>query len=118
MIDADVLDVSDALTEWERPTLIKTITTTSVDFVETEVVTGRTQACVIQVAEKEQINPDTIDWSLEYLMVHSKSAIEIDELIEYDGRDYIVTQKGPWRGYGYYEVVAVETKRPVVEVTV
>ena len=112
-----ILDVSDALTEWERPVLVKTVTKTTVDFEPVETVAGRTQDCVIQVAEKEQINPDTIDWSLEYLMVHSKSAIEIDALIEYDGRDYIVTQKGPWRGYGYYEVVAVETKRPVVEVT-
>lgn len=113
-----ILDVSDALEEWERPTLIKTVTTTTVDFVEAEVVAGRTQDCVVQVAQKEQLNPDTINWSLEYLMVHSRSALEVDELIEYDGRDYIITEKGPWRGYGYYEVVAVETKRPVVEVTV
>jgi len=112
-----ILDMSDALTEWERPTLIKTVTTTTVDFVETEVIAGRTQDCVIQVAQKEQLNPDTIDWSLEYLMVHSRSALAIDELIEFDGRDYIITEKGPWRGYGYYEVVAAETKRPLVEVT-
>ncbi len=112
-----MLDVSDALTEWEQPTTIKTVTTTTVDFEPVEVVTDRAQDCVIQVAEKEKLNLDTINWSLEYIMVHSKSAIEIDELIEDDGKDFKVVQKGAWRGYGYYEVVAEETKRPLVEVT-
>jgi len=49
-------------------------------------------------------------------MIHSKLGIEMDELIEYEGMDYIVTDRGPWRGYGYVEVVAAETKRPLVEV--
>ena len=109
-----ILDVSDTLTEWERPTVIKTVTETTVDFQPVEAVTGRTQNCVIQVAEKEKLNPATIDWSLEYLMIHSKSDIDIDELIEYEGMDYIVIERGPWHGYGYTEVVAAETKRPLV----
>jgi len=113
----NILDVSDTLTEWERPTVIKTVTETTVDFQPVEAVTGRSQLCVVQVADKEKINPGTIDWSLEYLMIHSKSAIDINELIEHDGRDYKVTDRGPWRGYGYTEVVAAETKRPLVEVT-
>ena len=112
-----ILDVSDTLTEWERPTVIKTVTETTVDFQPVEAVTGRTQNCVIQVAEKEKLNPATIDWSLEYIMVHSRQGIEIDELIEYEGMDYIVIERGPWRGYGYTEVVAVETKRPLIMVT-
>jgi len=49
----NVLDVSDALTEWERPTVIKTVTETTEDFQPVETVTSRTQNCVIQVAEKE-----------------------------------------------------------------
>ena len=112
-----ILDVSDALTDWERPTIIKTVTESTVDFEPATVVTGRSQLCVVQVADKEKINPGTIDWSLEYIMVHSRSGIEIDDLIEHDGRDYKVTDRGPWRGYGYFEVIAVETKRPVVQPT-
>jgi hypothetical protein len=109
-----ILDVSDALTEWERPTVIKTVTETTVNFIPVESVASRTQNCVIQVAEKEKLNPSTIDWSLEYLMIHSKLLIEIDELIEYEGMDYIVIERGQWRGYGFTKVIAVETKRPVV----
>jgi len=113
----NILDVSDALTEWERPTVIKTVTESTVDFEPATVVTGRSQLCVVQVADKEKINPGTIDWSLEYILIHSRSGIEMDELIEHDGRDYKVTDRGPWRGYGYTESIAVETKRPMVMVT-
>jgi hypothetical protein len=112
-----ILDVSDALTDWERPTVIKTVTESTVDFEPVTVVTGRSQLCVVQVANKEKINPGTIDWSLEYILIHSRSGIEMDELIEHDGRDYKVTDRGPWRGYGYVEVVAAETKGPLVGVT-
>ena len=112
-----ILDVSDALTDWERPTIIKTVTESTVDFQPVTVVTGRSQLCVVQVANKEKINPGTIDWSLEYILIHSRSGIEMDELIEHDGRDYKVTDRGPWRGYGYVEVVAAETKRPSAVVT-
>ena len=112
-----ILDVSDALTDWERPTVIKTVTESTVDFQPVTVVTGRSQLCVVQVADKEKINPGTIDWSLEYILIHSRQGIEMDELIEHYGRDYKVTDRGPWRGYGYVEVVAAETKRPMVVVT-
>ena len=113
----NILDVSDALTECERPTVIKTITETTEDFQPADTVTARTQNCVVQVAEKEKLNPATIDWSLEYIMVHSRKGIEMDELIEDEGRDFIVIDRGSWRGYGYTESIAVETKRPMVMVT-
>lgn len=112
-----VLDVSDALNGLLQTVRIKTVTRTTTDFEPTNTVTGRDQQCVVQVAEKENVNPDTLDWSKEYIMVHSPQSIEIDELIEHDSKDFIVTQKGPWRGYGYFEVVAVETKEPVVQET-
>lgn len=110
-------DMSDVLTEWELPRLIKTVTITSVDFVQTEVVAGRTQNCVIQVAEKEKLNPATIDWTLEYLMIHSKLGIQQGEYVEYQGADYKVIGRGPWGSYGYTEVIAEETKRPLLVVT-
>ena len=108
-----ILDVSDALLDWEQPMIIKSVTESTVDFQPVTVVTVRSQLCVVQVANKEKLNPGTIDWALEYIMVHSRQGIEIDELIEHDGRDYKVTDRGPWRGYGYTEVVAAETKRPL-----
>jgi len=109
-----ILDMSDVFTDLEVDTKIKTVTTTTTDFMRTDTVTARVQPCVIQVAEKTKINLDTIDWSLEYLLIHSREALQIDELVEFNGCDYVIKQKGAWRGYGYYEVIAVETKRPLV----
>ena len=110
-------NVSGALKAWEESYTVKTVSITTVDFVETEVVTGRSQRCVIQPADPEKLNPDTINWSLEYIVVHSQSAIEIDELIEYKGRDFRVSTRGAWGDYGFFKVVAEETKRPLKEVT-
>jgi hypothetical protein len=110
-------NMGDVLSAWEKPHLIKAVTLTTVDFVETEIVVGRTQNCVVQVAEKEKLNSETIDWALEYLMIHSKLDIEIGEYIEYKGRDFKVISRGPWEDYGYTEVFAEETKRPLKVVT-
>jgi hypothetical protein len=116
-VDNNILDVSEALDEWLQAVTIKTVTKATVDFEPNNTVVARSQECVVQVAEKEKLNPDTIDWSKEYIMVHSKSAIEISELVEYYSEDFIVTEKAPYRGYGFYEVIAVQTKKPVVSAT-
>lgn len=111
-------NMSQVLTRFERQVTIKTVSITTVDFVETETVAGRTQRCVVQVQEQEALKSDTIDWTKEYLMVHSKGSIAVGELIEFDGKDFKVIKRGPWRGYGYTEVVAEETKEPVKVVNV
>ncbi len=110
-------NLSRAIRAWQESYTIKTVTTTTVDFVETEAVIGRSQRCVIQPADPEKINIDTINWSLEYIIVHSPQAIDIDELIEYKGKDFLVSTRGAWGDYGFFRVIAEETKRPVKEVT-
>jgi len=109
-------DMSSVLVAFERPVIVKTVAITTVDFVEVETITGRSQNCVVQVADKEKLNSETIDWSLGYLMVHSSSALEQGEYIEFEGADYKIIQRGPWSGYGYTEVMAEETKRPLLVV--
>ncbi len=116
-MDSSVLNMSDVLTEWQRATTIKTVTITTTDFVQTESVTVRSQNCVVQVADKEKLQNDTIDWSKEYLLVHSKTTLAMGELIEFDGKDYKIISRGPWRGYGYIEVIAEETREPLREET-
>lgn len=109
----DILDVSDVLEEWERPHTIKTVTVETVDFEPVETVALRQQECVVQVADKEDLNKDTIDWAKEYLMIHSREPIAMGELLEFEGADYRVITRGSWRGYGYTEVTAEETKEPL-----
>jgi hypothetical protein len=109
-----ILDMSGVLAAFERLVTIKTIVRSTTDFVESVTVEGRQQKCVVQVADKSKINPATIDWNLEYLLVHTAGSLEMGELIEFNSRDYKVVQIGDWNGYGYIEVVAEETKRPLV----
>ena len=113
MIDSDILDVSDALDEWLRPILIKTVAKTTVDFEEAEIVIGRTQDCMVQVAQPEQLIKMQLDISLRHIRVHSKSDINMKELVEFEGKDFRVITPSQWSGYGYVDVMAVETKEPL-----
>ena len=107
-------NMSRTLRRWARSVTVKTISKTTVDFVSVDTASSRTQKCVVQVADKERLNSTTIDWSLEYLTIHSKDAIAIGELVEFNGADYKVISRGAWSDYGYTEVLAEETKRPLL----
>lgn len=117
MIDDDILDVSDALDDWLRPKKVKTVTTTTVDFVKQQQVVVRQQECMVQPAEKEKLRVEGIDWSLKYILVHSKEKIAIAEYIEHNGEDYKVIAPADWDGYGYCAVIAEQTKKALLEPT-
>lgn len=103
-------NMSGVLTRWERPVTIKSVSISTVDFVPVETLTPRTQLCVVQVADKDKLNADTIDWSKEYILVHTSANIELGELVEFEGLDYKIINRSPWRGYGYIEAVGEEVK--------
>ena len=116
-IDDEVLDVSGVLEEWSRPTRIKTVTETTVDFVKSETVASRTQDCVVQVQQPDQLIKRGLDVTVRHIRVHSHQQITQGELIEFNGRDYRVLHPSQWDGYGYAEVDAADTKQPVKAVT-
>lgn len=118
MIDDEVLDVSDALGDWTRPRLIKTVTVTTVDFKKVEQVAGRTQECMVQVAQPEQLIKRGLDVSVRHIRVHSEHDIDMKGLIEFNGKDYRVVTPSQWDGYGYVDVMAAETKEPLRVVNV
>lgn len=110
-------NMSDALIEWEIPVKLKTATETTVNFVKTKVVTVGDLLAVVQPAEKEKINPDTLDWSKEYLQIHSRSMLLLGQFVEYQGKDFKLVQKGNYGNYGYFEMFAEETKQPLLVAT-
>ncbi len=110
-------DVSEAFDGWLSDYPIKTVTKLTVDFEEADTVAGRTIQAVVQVAQKEKLNPDQIDWSKKYLLVHSPDQINVGEYIESDGEDYKIIEPGDWQTYGYTEAVAEQTKRTLLVVT-
>mgnify|MGYP001029574841 CR=1 FL=1 len=110
-------DVSEAIEEWATPHRVKTVTKQTVDFVEQNVVTGRNVDMMVQVAQKEKLSADQIDWSRRYLLIHSLQEINNGELVEYGGEDYKIIDDGDWLAYGYVEAVAEQTKLAVVQET-
>ena len=110
-------DVSEALDGWTDTYRVKTITRQTVDFVEADVVTGRNVEAMVQVAQKNKLNTDQIDWSLRYLQIHTADQLDNGELIVYGGEDYKIIDNGDWLAYGYTEAVAEQTKRAVVQET-
>jgi len=110
-------NVSSALLGWTQPVLVKTVTKTTVDFVETEVVTGETVQAVVQPTKKTTLNADTLDWSQPHITLHSETLLALGQLVERNGADYKVVEVQDWTDYGYCEAVCEATRRPVVEVT-
>ena len=110
-------NVSSAPLGWTQPVPVKTVTTTTVDFVETEVVTGETVQAVVQPTKKTTLNADTLDWSQPHITLHSQTLLSLGQLVERNGADYKVVEVQDWTDYGYCEAVCEATRRPVVEVT-
>lgn len=112
-------DMSDTLIEWERTVKLKTVTKTSVDFIETEVVDVSYIKVVIQPADKTKINLGSLDWSKKYILIHKRGGgIEMNDYIEYKGRDFkIIGPNGDYDDYGFSEVVGEETKKTLLAAT-
>ena len=110
-------DMSDTLREWEISVKLKTVTETTVNFVKTRVVTVVSLLAVVQPAEKEKINPDTLDWSKAYKQIHSRAVLNVGQFVEYKGKDYKLVQEGDYQDYGFFEMFAEETKQPLLVAT-
>lgn len=107
-------DMSDVLTEWAQPVILKTAVRTTVDFEESVVITPQNITAVVQPADKEKLNADTIDWSLRYYTFHSTTAIDVGQYIEYRGVNYKIVPAGHYNDYGFSEVVGEEVKGDIV----
>ena len=103
-------DMSGTLLAWQQVVKLKTATTTTVDFVKQVVVTESDIDAVVQVADKEKLNPDIVDWSLQYVLVHSDSAIEIGQFVEHKSKNFKIIDLGDYVDYGYYRAVVEEVK--------
>lgn len=107
-------DMSNVLRGWEQVVKIKNVTRSTTDFVETDVVVEREQTCVVQVAQKSNLNSVTIDWALDYITIHSREAVLLGEYVEFQEADYKVISLGNWNQYGYREIVAEATGKSLI----
>lgn len=114
MSDLSDLDMTDALIDWELPVILKTRTETTVDFEPVVVVSSQDILAVVQSANKENLTLDSLDWSKEYLLIHSRVKIETGQFIEKGGKDYKVVSPADYMDYGFCAVIAEETKLPLL----
>jgi len=107
-------DMREVLTEWEQPVKLKTVSVTTIDFIETQIVTVENKRAVLQVADKEKLNIDSLNWSKSYRLIHSKFPIDIDQYIEANGKDYKIVGLEDYSEYGYFAAVGEETKKALL----
>lgn len=108
-------DMSEVLTEWSQPVKLKTVTETTVDFVPVIVIAAADIMAVVQPADPEKLKVEQIDFSLEYIQIHSVTAMAIGQYVEWLGRDFkLVPFRKGYGQYGYTEAVGEETKLPLL----
>jgi len=72
----------------------------------------------VQPADKERLAVDQIDYSLEYIWIHSVTPMAIGQYVEWNGRDFkLVPFRKGFGQYGYVEAYGEETKLPLLEAT-
>lgn len=107
-------DVSDALLDWVSPYELKTVTRSTVDFVESTSVARSTINAMIQPADPTRLTAAQIDWSLKYISIHSIDAVVVGQFVEYGGEDYKIISATDWSAYGYTRAIGEQTRRAVL----
>lgn len=110
-------NVSDALPGWEQEVSIKTVTTTTVDFKPTDVVTVKPFLAVCQPTKKTRLNADILDWSRVHTTFHSAEAMTHGQFIEYKGKDFKIIDPADYSEYGYWVAIGEETLKPLLQAT-
>lgn len=100
-----------------QPLKLKTVTITSIDFEETEVITVATFQGAVHPAQKQKLNPETVDWSKQYIKCFSETVLNIGQFIEYKNKDFKIIELGNYSEYGYYVGIGEETSKPLLEAT-
>lgn len=111
-------DMSDVLVEWNVPAKIKTVTETTIDLESVvNVSVDDIDVSTPQPPTPEQLNAASLDWSVGLVTFFSHDKIEINQYIEYEGKDYKIITDGNWQLYGFSEVIGEETKRALLVAT-
>lgn len=105
------------IARWAAAYTVKAVTHETIDFVDEAIVVARSIRALTQVAQKNKLNPDVIDWSLRYLTVHSLDPLDNGEFLEAGGIDYKIIDNGDWQQFGYTEALAEEVKGAVLVAT-
>lgn len=104
-------DVSEALTEWEVPVTIKTVTQVTANFQPADQVATRTILAVVQNAQRDRLTTTQIEAGQQYKTLHSKEPVNRGEFLFFEGKDYKIIDDGDWQRYGYTEALCEATNK-------
>lgn len=111
-------NLSRVVKRWQQPVTLKTVSKTTVDFETVEVVVSESIRATVQVADRQKLNLDSIDWSKKYFWFHTTSPLAVNQYVEYKGADYkLVLQGRDHEDYGYFAFAGEETKKPLLVAT-
>lgn len=103
-------NMSRAVSRWSKKIEVLRAVISTVNFEPQETIFAREIIATVQPAQKQRINPDIINWSLRYILVHSKDEMFIGEFVKHDGVVFKVIDNGDYNRYGYTESVCEEVK--------
>jgi len=103
--------VSDVLVDFEETLLLKKVTViNNADFKREEIVSNEVIRAVVQAQSFESINVDNIDFSLDYIQIHSRTDIDIDDVVTWEGKDYRIIARKDYTSRGYLELTGEQIK--------
>lgn len=105
-----ILDMSDALDGLEQDVTFTDKNTFTVDFEEFENVTDVVIPAVIQPAQKESLSVENVDWSKEYILIHSTSQLKINYFVTWNNTEFKIIDRGNYTDYCFFEAVGEEVK--------
>lgn len=106
-------DVSHVLDSWLQDLTHRVISKSYPDadnFDPTFIFSDAAIKGVIQVAKPRDLQGITVDWSLRYIIVHTKSFINAGDVLIDRSVNYKVIETSNWSDAGYYRVIAEQIK--------
>lgn len=103
-------NMASVLGTFEQTIIKREKTVSIVDFQEHITYTDENFRAVVQVADTETLNTDNLDFSKEYIAIHSTTALNINDTVQYKGNDYRIIQLKDYSDYGYFKAIAEEYK--------
>lgn len=87
----------------------RVVNVSKTNFEKTLTNTDTTIKAAIQPTNADNINKDIVDWSLSYVLIHTKEKLELGQTLIYN-ISYKIIEAHDWNDYGYYQYVGEQIK--------
>lgn len=104
-------DVSDVLGCFEESITFKEVTViNNADYKRETTTVNTTKKAVIQNARPQDLKLDNLDYSLNYIQIHTKYSVDINDIVTWNGTDYKIINVIDQSNRGFYESVGEQIR--------